>query len=423
MNTLTMGNAPQTNAALSVDETNDLRKYLAKMHQGMAHNGSGPGALQAMRAMWEWICRVLDRIARVFSLQRASREPLTDDQLTGKAATPVDLVPQDGTATIAEVPANAVPAEQTVLSEIKKVLEYLAETPIDPSLLNDPETAEEFVRLHAERLGSYRSVFSDEAQKLDVEINAKCALIAEVAGTTAPVIRAQIGSDFAGAVALYDKDGTIKPLLEQRAELAKGMGRVELAAIGLLEASSHVTAAPGLHGSALSRFSEVMPGKYLEIFQTGDMASQTESLRTKDPSGTDVDSASPPPTEIAAASSESSVGEQVKASDLSLDTPANDVPEKQQEKSFLARAGTSAKETLQSPATAVAVAGALLSPQATGLKLVSSVVLPVISDAIKNEAMSSSFVKSGFAKLEQLSQSRRAKSGADWGDLPTERQQ
>ena len=369
---------------------NDLAKKMGELYKSTLEAGAGNKAasLAAMQKLWEWICAMVDRIARVFGLKADERaRQLTDEQLAGKAPTELALVP-DGTGGVAGV--DSAVAQETVVAEASRFIQYLADNPVDPTLLSNPETASEFIRFQAEKLGKYHGIFKERSDELDTEINAKCAEIATVAGTTAPVIRAQLAANSDGG--MYDKDGVIKALLKESQEIRLAMGRVELVALSLVDAASSPTAVYGLREKAVELFARHLPGVA-------------------------VDRAPPPPASIAQVSGETTaIGSNEEA--LIEQSPAAELPDS---KRLDARNGVSTKNNLEFAGLAGLRTKSSISTASPALKIVQSVSAPPLTDEDRQEAMSSSFATGGFAKLSGMSERRREKSGTDWGDHPVER--
>lgn len=376
----------------------DMSSSLLKLYKTTLEAGHRDRklALDAMRALWRWISAMMDRLARVFGLRHNAPQNPTEGQLEGNEPTEIGFS-ADPSGTKGDVPGvEAAAGAATVLEEANRLIKYLAENPVDPSMLANPDTAQEFIRFQAVKLGQYHAVFLARIAELDQEINEKCAAIAQAVGTTGPVIRAQLAGN--GELGLYDKDGSVKALIQESKEVRLAKGRVELAAISLVDAASYTSAQPGLREHALQIFAEKMPGVQL-------------------------DRASPPKGEVAAASGETSAigGDETGRVLPDAPAPAEAGRAPQPEAGLLARNGIPTKNTLELNGKARPFD--VLAPLAAtaNLRLVQGAVAEPIAAETTKEALKSPFVGGGFAKLEEEAARRRESSKADWGDRPTDR--
>ena len=378
-------------ASLSQGASSDMSKFLRELYQATLRSSghAQAAAMDAMRALWRWICAMIDRIGKAFGL-RVAKERQSDEQLAGEEATNLSLE-SDGSPGMSGVDVET--ARESVLAEAARLVKFLSENPVDPALLTNAEFSEDYVSFQAQQLGKYHAVFKSRVEELESEILAKCGAIAGPLGTTPQVIRAQV---VAGSEAgLYDKDGTLKALIDESTEIKLAMGRVQLAAFSLISVCGRTSSAPGLKQRAVDLFAMHIPGIPLD----------------REP---------PPPPAVADASGETlAVGREVDAAvAVKTEAVADAAEDSGPPKSFAARDGIAAKSILEFGAFEQR------GPKPgfeVPLRVVGGVsTLPATEEEVE-KAMSSSFVSSTSMNLQKLADLRREKNKTDWGDAPAHR--
>src|SRR5438105_8015027 len=216
-----LGANANASAAAAPVSTSNLSQILKQLYEASlaAAKGMVAAAVAAVRALWRWMLALIERIARALGLKATGPQQLSDGQATGDDATNVDLHAPGNAANALRSPgapgADSVAPEvasQVVLAEAQRLVDHLASTLTDPAILANPETAHEFVRFQARKLGEYRAAFLQHAQDLEGQAHEKLSELAAAAGTTPAVIRAQLASNHDGG--LYDKDGSLRKVLK-----------------------------------------------------------------------------------------------------------------------------------------------------------------------------------------------------------------
>lgn len=237
----------------------DLSATFKDLHAQAAKQAasSSEAAHDALQAIWRWICAMVRRLAEVLGLRAEMQSQLSEEQLRGEVESKVNVGDEQG-----DDPAKTEAATETVFQETQRLLGYIQERPFPVELFTQADTTPDFVRHHAERLGKYRSIFKDEVQLIEAKLDERYSALAAAAGTTPAVIRQQVVAGVESG--LYDKDGTLKAMIEDLLKAKSAMGRCELAAASFVEMVQHEKALPGLHEFALEQFSRWMPEVQLD---------------------------------------------------------------------------------------------------------------------------------------------------------------
>jgi len=409
-------NANAGNVAAGPVSTSNLTPLIKQLYEASlaAAKGMAAAAIAAVRALWRWMLALVERIARALGLKASGPQQLTDGQATGEHDTSVDLHAPGNAANALRAPgapqADSVAPEvasQVVLAEAQRLVDHLASTLTDPAILANPETAHEFVRFQARKLGEYRAAFLQHAQELEGEAHEKLSELATAAGTTPAVIRAQLASNHDGG--LYDKDGSLRKVLKEAQDARLSAGRVELAAISLLDACGHPTAQPGLREHAWEQLSAHMPG-------------------------VPFDREPPPRGDVSAASGETSATGGDATAHVVADAPvleeavADRVAHAQDTAGTgsLSRHPLAAKNTLESAAVAEPSDAAAARTKLSLVNAPNAIAdapqgnLPA-SAAMTQEALASPFAGGSFAKLRELADRRQLDSPRAWRETPTDR--
>lgn len=383
-------NTTATATPLAPAGAGDLSTSLKKLFESMlaASRGAAQVAIEAVRAMWRWIAALMERIARALGMRSKAPEQLTDEQARGEQPTQVSALAGDGAGS-----ASAETASAAMRGEAARLMDHLSESVDNPKALTDPQVAMEFVKFQAHRLGEYREAFLEHARELEVQIDALCAEIAAGLGTTAGVVRAQIEAGADGG--LYDKEGHVAKLIQQQRQARLSAGRVELAAISLLDACSRPDAPPGLRDYAREALSSSMPGVDFDrpAAPAGDVAAAAGDGPAL-PDDVDMISVGDP----VAGEGGVSVAEQPSGALRADSTKSH------------AQDVLSTKTSLESPVKGM-----------TGIRLVSSDGASVLEDdvpgEVSGEAFRSPFASKGaFSKLIDQSRKRQEESPQAWRD-------